>query len=171
MRNLSSHKRTATVSGLWIGCVTVAMLGVLVSSQRLSSTSQRTASVSLLERNLTLELSPVPTSMAAAATTTVGSVPSTLASSVAQRQDSAMVAQGEGFWYRLASCESGNGRGSRNQYQFMGGTAAKVGIDGSEPVAEQTAAAQQWAALLRSQGISPGSTSGWPVCWWVAGGS
>jgi cytoskeletal protein RodZ len=78
---------------------------------------------------------------------------------------------GSGFWYRLATCESGNGAGSSNQYQFMGGTAEKVGYYPGMPLADQTEAAQGWADRLRAEGIHPGSTAGWPECWWAAGGS
>lgn len=70
-----------------------------------------------------------------------------------------------GFWYRLRLCESEDGATSSNLYQLMGGTDVKMGIDGSEPEWEQTAAAQRWAALIHP---NEGTSAGWPVCWWVA---
>lgn len=45
-------------------------------------------------------------------------------------------------------------------YQFSPDTAAKVGIDGSESLEEQTAAAKSWASK-----VDPGSSAGWPNCW------
>lgn len=69
------------------------------------------------------------------------------------------------FWYQLRLCESRDGAMSSNLYQFMGGTGEKMGIDGSEPEWEQTAAAQRWAALIHP---NEGTTAGWPECWWVA---
>lgn len=75
------------------------------------------------------------------------------------------------FWYRLATCESGNGELSANQFQFMGGTAEKVGYYPGASYEAQRAMAQDWAARLRAQGTSPGSRAGWPECWWIAGGS
>src|SRR5687767_7780507 len=46
------------------------------------------------------------------------------------------------FWYRLATCESGNGSGSANQFQFMGGTAEKVGYYAGASYEAQRAMAQ-----------------------------
>lgn len=79
--------------------------------------------------------------------------------------------QPDDFWYALAGCESGNGALSANQFQFMGGTAEKVGYYDGASYPEQVLMAKQWASILRSQGVSPGSNAGWPVCWGVAGGS
>jgi hypothetical protein len=78
---------------------------------------------------------------------------------------------GNDFWYALATCESENGRTSANQFQFMGGTAEKVGYYTGASYAEQRAMAQGWAATLRAEGTHPGSSAGWPECWWQAGGS
>ena len=75
------------------------------------------------------------------------------------------------FWYRLATCESGNGTGSANQFQFMGGTAEKVGYYPGASYEAQRAMAVDWAARLRAEGTHPGSRSGWPECWWIAGGT
>ena len=44
-------------------------------------------------------------------------------------------------------------------------TAAKVGIDGSEPYEEQRAAAQEWARRIHPR---EATTAGWPHCWNVA---
>lgn len=72
------------------------------------------------------------------------------------------------FWRALANCESADGRSTRSfigYFQFQrGGTADTVGIDGSESYEEQRAAAQGWASRVSN----PGSTAGWPHCWWVA---
>lgn len=79
--------------------------------------------------------------------------------------------QGGDFWRRLANCEcaSGHCHGPYVGYfQFSHDTAAKVGIDGSESYEEQLAAAQRWLGMIGGRG---GSRSGWPVCWWKAGGS
>ena len=75
------------------------------------------------------------------------------------------------FWYRLATCESENGRTSANQFQFMGGTAEKVGYYAGASYEAQRAMAQDWTARLRAEGTHPGSSAGWPECWWIAGGS
>ncbi len=74
------------------------------------------------------------------------------------------------FWYDLATCESENGRTSENQFQFMGGTAEKVGYYSGASYSEQRAMAQGWAESLRSEGTHPGSSAGWPECWAIAGG-
>lgn len=108
----------------------------------------------------------VPTTRARSAPTTVPYVAPSPQSQTT-RQDGG---EGTDFWYRLATCESGNGAGSTNQFQFMGGTAEKVGYYAGASYSEQRAMAQDWAARLRAQGTSPGSTAGWPRCWWVAGG-
>lgn len=83
--------------------------------------------------------------------------------------------QGEDFWYRLALCESGaqnlTGNGYAGYFQLGGGTAEKVGWYPDASYEAQVAMAQDWAARLRAQGTSPGSTAGWPVCWYRAGGS
>lgn len=109
----------------------------------------------------------VPTTRARSAPTTVPYEPPSPQSQTT-RQDGG---EGADFWYRLATCESGNGAGSDNQFQFMGGTAEKVGYYPGAPYVEQRAMAQDWAGRLRAQGTSPGSTAGWPVCWWQAGGA
>ncbi len=76
------------------------------------------------------------------------------------------VASGSGdFWYRLATCESENGRTSDNQFQFMGGTEIKVGYYPGASYSEQVAMAKWWAARIHP---NEGATAGWPVCWWVA---
>lgn len=121
------------------------------------------------EATPTVEEAPVTT-----LTTRARSAPTTTAyeppspQSQTTRQDGG---EGADFWYRLAGCESGNGRGSDNQFQFQGGTAEKVGYYFGAPYLAQRAMAIYWAGLLRAQGTSPGSTAGWPVCWWIAGGS
>jgi hypothetical protein len=107
----------------------------------------------------------VPTTRARSAPTTVAYVPVVPRTTV---QDSG---EGADFWYRLATCESENGRTSANQFQFMGGTAEKVGYYAGASYAEQKAMAQGWAARLRAEGTHPGSTAGWPECWWIAGGA
>lgn len=77
---------------------------------------------------------------------------------------------GADFWYRLADCESGVGATSPNIFQFMGGTAEKVGYYAGASYAEQVAMAKDWAARIHPR---EGTTAGWPVCWWTAlrGGS
>lgn len=80
----------------------------------------------------------------------------------------APVVHGDDFWYRLAMCESGAGASSPNIFQFMGGTAAKVGYYAGASYDEQRAMAIDWASRIHP---NEGSTAGWPVCWWTAGGS
>lgn len=75
----------------------------------------------------------------------------------------APVAKGD-FWWHLAKCESGVGQTSQNMFQFMGGTEKKVGYHSGASYEEQKAMAQDWASRIDN----PGSTAGWPVCWWVA---
>lgn len=71
------------------------------------------------------------------------------------------------FWRRLANCESASGASTKHYvgyFQFSrNDTADKVGIDGSESYETQRSAAMHWASQ-----VSPGSTAGWPHCWWVA---
>ncbi len=77
---------------------------------------------------------------------------------------------GADFWYRLATCESRNGELSANQFQFMGGTAEKVGYYPGASYEAQRAMAIDWASRIHP---NEGTNAGWPVCWWVAlwGGS
>lgn len=80
------------------------------------------------------------------------------------------VVQDGDFWRRLANCECASGHCSGPYigfFQFSRDTAAKVGIDGSESYEEQRAAAIRWLEMIGGRG---GSRSGWPVCWWKAGG-
>lgn len=68
------------------------------------------------------------------------------------------------FWTELDRCESPNGDTHPlyvGEFQFHPDTAARAG--GSD-----LAAAKRWAARLHAEGTSPGSSAGWPVCWWVA---
>lgn len=70
------------------------------------------------------------------------------------------------FWYRLAGCESGNGRASANQFQFVLGTyhsAGGTGYPGDATYEEQRRVAMRWSTM-----VDPGSTAGWPHCWAVA---
>ncbi len=69
------------------------------------------------------------------------------------------------FWYRLATCESRNGALSPNQFQFMGGTAEKVGYYDGASYEAQRAMAIDWAARIHP---NEGTSAGWPVCWWTA---
>jgi hypothetical protein len=161
---------------------TVAATGSL-PGLRVASTNESHRTLELLGLTTTTVVAPPPTTAPPATTTTEPAPtttvppptvpPTTLAPSpptTAQAPAPAAVGipQDPQFWWWLANCESGNGVGSSNQYQFEGGTGAKMGISGGEPLAVQTAAAQRWAAILVSQGTSPGSRSGWPNCWWVA---
>lgn len=198
MKSSNSHIRKATPFALLIGCGSVAMLAAQASNPLSSSTSHHKGYVSSSgkslihhEEELDAEFSTkstIPSTTTTtdppATTTTHTHPPTTVAATWATDTTAVPVVRTTVparpatsnspetvDWYALATCESGNGRGSSNQYQFMGGTAEKVGIDGSEPIEEQTAAAQRWAAALRAEGKSPGSTAGWPVCWWRAGGS
>jgi len=75
---------------------------------------------------------------------------------------------GNDFWYRLALCESGAGASSPNIFQFMGGTAEKVGYYPGASYEAQRAMAIDWAARIHP---GEGTSAGWPVCWWTAGGS
>lgn len=72
--------------------------------------------------------------------------------------------QGGDFWWHLADCESGVGETSQNMFQFMGGTESKVGYHAGASYEEQKAMAQNWASRIKN----PGSTEGWPNCWWEA---
>ncbi len=101
-------------------------------------------------------------------TTRARSAPTTVVYEAPSPQSRTVGGESDAFWSRLAACESGNGRGSANQFQFMGGTAEKVGYYPGASYEAQRAMAQDWAARLRAEGTSPGSTSGWPTCWWVA---
>lgn len=127
---------------------------------------------------------PEPTTTTAVAAQTVEEAPTTVPTTRARSAPTTAVyaapaprttvqdsGEGADFWYRLATCESGNGSGSANQFQFMGGTAEKVGYYAGASYAEQRAMAQDWAARLRAEGTHPGSTAGWPECWWIAGGA
>lgn len=80
----------------------------------------------------------------------------------------APVVHGDDFWFRLAMCESGAGASSPNVFQFMGGTAEKVGYYAGASYEAQRAMAIDWAARIHPR---EGSTAGWPVCWWEAGGA
>ncbi len=80
----------------------------------------------------------------------------------------APVVHGDDFWWRLARCESRNGELSDNQFQFQGGTAEKVGYYPGASYEAQRAMAIDWAARIHPR---EGTTAGWPVCWWTAGGS
>lgn len=74
-------------------------------------------------------------------------------------------ARGPAFWRALANCECASGRCDGfyiSYFQFDPGTAAKVGIDGSEPYEEQVAAAQEWARRIHPR---ENTRSGWPECW------
>lgn len=80
------------------------------------------------------------------------------------------VTQDGDFWRRLANCECASGHCSGpyiGYFQFSADTARKVGINGSESYEVQLAAAQRWLSMIGGRG---GSRSGWPVCWWKAGG-
>lgn len=126
------------------------------------------ADVAPVERNLptlvlaapTTTLPPVVTTVAVVVPTTATTRPRPATTVPAPPRPA--VVDGD-FWYRLATCESGNGRGSPNQYQFSPDTAAKLGVSGASSLEAQTAAAQRWASM-----VDPGSTAGWPHCWWVA---
>lgn len=76
------------------------------------------------------------------------------------------------FWRRLANCENAAGDDDDGYFQFTDpNTAAWVGYKGNWQSYEvQRDMAIRWAAHLRSMHISPGSTQGWPHCWWEAGG-
>ncbi len=114
---------------------------------------------------------PVEEAPVTTRTTRARSAPTTTVYEPPSPQSRTTGGEDDDFWYRLATCESGNGAGSANQFQFMGGTAEKVGYYPGASYAEQKAMAQDWAARLRAQGTSPGSRAGWPECWWIAGGS
>lgn len=94
--------------------------------------------------------------------------PAPRTTTTARATQTAPVVHGEDFWYRLAGCESGNGNLSANQFQFMGGTAEKVGYYSGASYEAQRAMAIDWAARIHPR---EGTTAGWPVCWAVAGGS
>jgi hypothetical protein len=74
---------------------------------------------------------------------------------------------GDAFWQALSNCESPTGEVGRHvgYFQFSWDTAAKVGIDGTEPYEEQKAAAIEWARRIHP---NEGTRSGWPHCWWQA---
>jgi hypothetical protein len=76
---------------------------------------------------------------------------------------------GGDFWRRLANCESSDGRSGTylGYFQFSRDTAAKVGYRAGMSYEEQRALAIKWLGMIGGRG---GSTSGWPVCWWRAGG-
>lgn len=99
--------------------------------------------------------------------TTVPAPPTTRAptTTVYEPSPQSRTVQGDDFWYRLATCESGNGRLSANQFQFMGGTAEKVGYYPGASYEAQKAMAQDWAARIHP---NEGTNAGWPVCWWQA---
>lgn len=111
---------------------------------------------------------PVEVATTAPPTTRARSAPTTTVYEPPSPQSRTV--QGDDFWYRLATCESGNGALSANQFQFMGGTAEKVGYYPGASYAEQKAMAQDWAARIHP---NEGTNAGWPVCWHVAlgGGS
>jgi hypothetical protein len=114
---------------------------------------------------------PVEDVPATTRTTRARSAPTTTVYEPPSPQSRTVGGEDNSFWYRLATCESGNGAGSSNQFQFMGGTDEKVGYYDGASYEAQRAMAQDWADRLRAEGRSPGSSAGWPVCWWTAGGS
>lgn len=73
----------------------------------------------------------------------------------------------DGFWRRLANCESADGTSGQyiGYFQFSYDTARKVGIDGSESYEVQKSAAISWAEAIHP---NEGTNSGWPNCWWRA---
>jgi hypothetical protein len=80
------------------------------------------------------------------------------------------------FWRALANCESADGsdkvvRGVVvyvGYFQFAPGTWAATGGGPKGSYEHQRSRAILWATRLVKQRTSPGSRSGWPVCWWVA---
>lgn len=116
----------------------------------------------------TTTLAPTTTTIEPAPATTVATVRRTTTSTAARPTQLAPVVHDADFWYRLATCESGNGRGSANQFQFMGGTAEKVGYYPGASYEEQRAMAIDWASRIHP---NEGTSAGWPECWWRAGGS
>jgi hypothetical protein len=72
---------------------------------------------------------------------------------------------GGDFWRALANCESPDGRSGRylGYFQFHPNTWQATGGGDLGSYEHQKTRAQQWAAK-----VDPGSTAGWPVCWWRA---
>lgn len=73
-------------------------------------------------------------------------------------------ASGDAFWRELQKCETPHGDDNPlyvGPFQFHPDTAARAG-------GTDLAAAKRWAKRLADEGTSPGSTAGWPVCWWKA---
>ncbi len=126
----------------------------------------------LPEPTTTTSVAPEPVEEAPVTTRTTRakSAPTTTVYEPPSPQSRTVGGESDSFWFRLAACESENGRTSANQFQFMGGTAEKVGYYPGATYEEQRAMAQDWAARLRAEGTHPGSRSGWPECWWIAGG-
>lgn len=159
-----------------VGCSTAPPAGVRVDEHR-SSGEGGGANTS---RASTPSPSPDPTTTVVETTTTepvvvttstevvrpapVRTVPNT--TTTVRATQLAPVRHGEDFWYRLAMCESS--LTDPNYFQFMGGTAEKVGYYPGASYAEQVAMAQDWAARIHPR---EGTSAGWPVCWWTAGGN
>lgn len=75
------------------------------------------------------------------------------------------------FWYNLSwgcECRSGHCENSGGFFQFKGSTATKVGYVPGQSYDQQKQEAIWWAGELEKRHVSPGSTSGWPHCWWEA---
>lgn len=79
------------------------------------------------------------------------------------RTEPAPSRQGD-FWHELQQCETPNGDTNPKyigDFQFHPDTARRAG-------GTDLAAAKRWAAMVVEDGGHPGSTAGWPTCWWVA---
>lgn len=75
------------------------------------------------------------------------------------------------FWWNLSKgceCKTGDCAHSGGFFQFKGSTATKVGYKPGQSWDVQKQEAIWWAGELEKRHVSPGSTSGWPHCWWEA---
>lgn len=167
-----------------VGCSTAPPAGVRVGEHKMSGEGLDAGFAPVLREPTasadSTTTTEAPTTVATTTTEStevarpapVGTVPNNTTprrtTTTARPTQLAPVVHGDDFWYRLAMCESGAGASSPNIFQFMGGTAEKVGYYPGATYAEQRAMAQDWAARIHPR---EGTSAGWPVCWWRAGGS